>query len=170
MAVTTYSGRARRALLHKTNSTYWVAIGRTTAWDDEEVPPDPSPSASAITEPIVYVTPTTVSLCKVVTSGEDITHLGTKYELVDDVDAITEGARYLYIMARFDPTSGQPYDTFRQVALYSNLVPASGHESDNWLEPANVSDEGLLEYLDNDVATIMTTTRLEVIEIMIEFR
>lgn len=170
MAVTTYSGRARRALLHKTNSTYWVAIGRTTAWDDEDNPPDPTPSTSAITEPIIYVTPTTVSLCKVVTSGEDITHLGTKYEFVADEDAITEGARYLYMLARFDPTSGQPYDTFRQVAMYSNLVPGTGHESDSWLAPANVSSEGLLEYIDNDVATIMTETRLEVIEIMIEFR
>ena len=170
MAVTTYSGRSRRALLHKTGSTYWVAIGRTTAWDNEESPPDPSPNDTGVTEPIIYVTPTTVALCKVVTSGEDITHLGTKYEFVADEDAITEGARFLYLMTRFDPTSGQPYDTFRQVGLYSNLVPASGHESDSWLAPANVSDAGLLEYIDNDVATIMTETRLEVIEIMIEFR
>lgn len=170
MAVTTYSARARRALLHKTNSTYWVSIGRTTAWDDEDNPPDPSPSAAAIEEPIIYVAPTQVSLCKVVTSGEDVTHLGTKYEFVADLDAIDEGARYLYLLARFDPTSGQPYDTFRQVALYSNLVPGTGHESDSWLAPANVSSAGLLEYLDNDVATIMTDTRLEVIEIMIEFR
>jgi len=170
MAVTTYQGRARRGLLHKTNSTYWVAIGRTTAWDNEKNPPDPSPTASTIEEPVVYVTPTQVTLCKVVSTGEDVTHLGTKYEFVDDVDAIDEGARFLYMLARFDPTSGQPYDTFRQVALFSNLVPATGHESDSWLAPANVSDEGLLEYLDNDVATIMTDTRLEVIEIMIEFR
>lgn len=170
MAVTTYASRARRALLHKMSSTYWISIGRTTAWDDEENPPDPSPSASTIEEPIIYVTPTTVSLAKVVTSGEDITHLGTKYEFVADGNAIAEGARYLYLLARFDPTSGQPYDTFRQVALFSNLVPASGHESDSWLAPANVSSEGLLEYLDNDVSTIMTETRLEVIEIMIEFR
>jgi hypothetical protein len=170
MAVTTYSGRARRALLHKTNSTYFVGIGRTTAWDDEDNPPDPLPTASTIEEPVVYVTPTQVTLCKVVSSGEDVTHLGTKYEFVADVDAIDEGARFLYMLARFDPTSGQPYDTFRQVALFSNLTPASGHESDSWLAPANVDDEGLLEYLDNDVATIMTDTRLEVIEIMIEFR
>ena len=170
MAVTTYAGRARRALLHKTNSTYWMAIGRTTAWDDEENPPDPSPSATAIEEPIVYVTPTSVSLCKVVSSGEDVTHLGTKYAFVADEDAIDEGARFLYMLGRFDPTSGQPYDTFRQVALYSNLTPSTGHESDSWLAPANVDDAGLLEYLDNDVSTIMTDTRLEVIEIMIEFR
>lgn len=170
MAVTTYASRSRRALLHKQNSTFWVCVGRTTAWDDEQVPPDPSPSDSAITEPIVYVAPTTVSLCKVVSSGEDITHLGTKYEFVADEDAVDENARFLYIMARFDPTVGQPFDTFRQIALYSNLTPVAGHESDSWLAPANVSDEGLLEYIDNDVATVMAITRLEVIEIMIEFR
>lgn len=170
MAVTTYSSRARRALLHKSNSVFWVCIGRTTAWADEENPPDPSPSASAVEEPIVYVKPTTVSLCKTVSTGEDVTHLGTKYAFVADVDAIDEGARFLYMLTRFDPTSGQPYDTFRQVGLYSDLVPASDHENDSWVAPAHVSDEGLLEYLDNDVATIMTSTRLEVIEIMIEFR
>lgn len=170
MAVTTYHSRARRALLHKENSTFWVSIGRTTVWTDEKNPPDPSPSATAIEEPIVYVKPTTVSLCKVVTSGEDVTHLGTKYQFVADEDAIDQSARFLYMLARFDPTSGQPYDTFRQVAMYSNLVPTSGHEGDSWVAPENVSSEGLLEYLDNDVATIMTDTRLEVIEIMIEFR
>jgi hypothetical protein len=147
-----------------------MAIGRTTAWDDEANPPDPSPTASAIEEAIVYVTPTQVSLCKVVSTGEDVTHLGTKYAFVADDDAVDEGARFLYMLGRFDPTSGQPYATFRQVALYSNLVPETGHESDSWLAPANVSDAGLLEYLDNDVSTIMTDTRLEVIEIMIEFR
>jgi hypothetical protein len=147
-----------------------MAIGRTTVWDDEENPPDPSPTASAIEEPIVYVTPSQVSLCKVVSTGEDVTHLGTKYAFVADEDAVDEGARFLYMLGRFDPTSGQPYATFRQVALYSNLVPGTGHESDSWLAPANVSDAGLLEYLDYDVSTIMTDTRLEVIEIMIEFR
>lgn len=170
MAVTSYAGRARRALLHKDNSVYWVAVGRTTQWPDDENPPDPTPGDSDIDEPIIFVKPTTVSLCKTVESGEDITHLGQKYAFVADENAIDEGARFLYLLTRLDPTSGQPYDNFRQTAVFTNVVPASGHGTDSWLEPNDVDDSGLMEYLANDIVTTMASTRLEVIEIMIEFR
>ncbi len=170
MGVTTYKGRTRRALLHKQNSVYWVGIGRTTPWTDEQAPPDPQPGLAALEEPILYVKPTKVTLCRVVSSGEDITHLGTKYAFVSDEEAINQSARFMYIFARFDPTAGQPYENFRQIALFSNLVPGPGHEGDSWLAPENVADEGLLEFIAHDIVTVMTSARLEVVEALLEFR
>lgn len=170
MAVTTYIGRARRALLHKDNSTYWVAIGRTTAWDDENVPPAAEPGATDIEEAICFVQPQTVSLCKAVNEAGDFTHLGQQYSYVSDEDAIAEAARFLYILAKFDPTLGQPYGEFRQTGVFVNLVPATGYETAQWLAPAHVADRGILEYLDNDIKTTMATNRQEIIEIVIAFR
>lgn len=170
MGVTSYEGRARRAWLHKENSTYWVAIGRTTAWSNEASPPTPSPGSCDIEEPIVYVLPDLVSLCRIVSSGEDFTHLGTKYAYVSDsteATAISEGARFLYIKASFDPTSGQPYGNFRQVAVYSNLDTES---VETWVAPASVIDRGTVEYLNNDTVTTMSLSRTETVELIIEFR
>ena len=170
MGVTTYQGRARRALLHKQNSVYWVAIGRTTPWENEAAPPEPQPGSAQLEEPIIYVRPTNVSLCRIVSSGEDISHLGTKYAFVSDAQAIEQNARFMYIFARFDPTAGQPYNDFRQIAVFSNLEPAANHDGDSWLAPAHVEREGLLEFLAHDIVTIMANTRLEVVEVMLEFR
>lgn len=170
MGVTTYQGRSRRALLNKQNSTYWVGIGRTTAWDNESNPPSPSPSASGIEEAIVFKKPSIVSLCKTVASGGDFTHLSQDYAYVDDADAIADGARYLYLSTTFDPSSGEPYGDFRQVGVFSNITPATGYESATYLAPANVTASGVLEYLDNTTVATMGPTRQEVIEIVIEYR
>lgn len=170
MGVTTYKGRARRALLHKQNSVYWVGIGRTTPWENEAAPPDPQPGLASLEEPIIYVKPTNVSLCRIVTSAEDVTHLGTKFAFVSDDNAVEENARFLYIFARFDPTAGQPYGDFRQIAVFSGLAPDEDHVGDSWLSPANVTQEGLLEFIAHDIVTVMAPTRLEVVEIMLEFR
>ncbi len=170
MGVTSYGGRARRALLHKDNSVYWVGIGRTTSWTNEASPPAAAPGTTSIEEPICFVKPQMVSLVKPVNSGEDITVLGQKYAYVADENAVAQGARFLYIMAKFDPTLGQPYGNFRQVGVTSDLVPATGYDTASWLDPANVDSPGLLEYLHNDAVTNMSLSRQEVIEIIIEFR
>jgi hypothetical protein len=170
MATTTYTGRARRALLVKSNSTFWVCIGRTTAWEHEESPPSAAPGAVDVEEPIVFVKASDVSLCKYVAEGGDIEWFGDHYEFVDDDDAIEEQARFLYMVAEFHPAQGQPYGNFRQVGVYSNLVPATGHETETWLAPINVSDKGILEFIQNDVVTQQSVTRYERIPVVIEFR
>jgi hypothetical protein len=170
MATTTYKSRARRALLLKDNSTFWGAIGRVTAWDNEASPPDPSPASTAVEETICYVQASLVALCTPVDDDEDVTVLGQKYAYVADEDAIDEGARFIYVKVIFDPSAGQPYDTFRQIGLFSDLVPSAGYESETWLAPENVDSSGLLEYLSNEQSTNMSTSKKEIIEIVIENR
>jgi hypothetical protein len=170
MSVSTYGSRAHRALLFKQNVTLWIGIGRTTEWSNEALAPDPDPTATTITEPIVYIKASLVSLCVPVSSDEDFIHLGTKYQYIIDDDAIINNARFLYITASFDPSAGQPYGNFRQVGVFSDLVPADGYESESWLEPTHVDSIGILEYLDNDTVTTMAQNRKEQVEIIIEFR
>lgn len=170
MGVTTYAGRTRRALLHKSNSTYWCAIGRTTAWDVESAPPSPSPGATNIDEAIVFVLPSVVSLCKPVDTGEDVTVNGQGYAFVADVDAMTEGARFLYLKTVYNPADGIPTANFRQNAVFTELEPAAGYENNQWLAPINVSDVGVLEYLSNHLERSLGVGEQRVIETIIEFR
>jgi len=152
MSESPHIDRAWRALLEKTNSEFWVGIGRTTPWDDEETPPAVDLDAVDIEEPIVYVQATQTHLCKVVTTGEDVIVAGVKYAFVADEDALTEIAEFIYMVGEFTGTvGGQPHADFRQWGVLRNLVPAAGHETDTWLAPANVEDPGILAQLENHV-------------------
>lgn len=151
VGITTIDSCVKQALRKKTLDVFWFALGRTTAWANEAQPPDESAGAHAIDEPICYVLADVVSLCTPVESGGDVQVDGQEYAFVADVDAYTEGARFLYIHADFnvEESPGLPYAGFRQHGLYSGLTPAAGHEADVWLAPVNVQDPGQLEYYRN---------------------
>jgi len=147
----------------------WGAIGRTAAWPDEENPPEVDVMAHAIDTPIVYARPANMSLAKVVTTGEDFTFNGVKYAYVADVDAYTQAARFLFMQFEFDPSEG-PYAAFRQDGVYADLVPAVGHESDLWLAPANVSDDGILMWSANHEVVSFTEFEIRGFRTVIEFK
>lgn len=170
MGTTTYTGRARRALLHKQHSTYWVAIGRTTDWPEENSPPEAAPGATDIEEAIVFVRPQLVSLAKAVLSDGDVDIDGQQFRFVADEDAVAEAGRFLYIKAVFNPADGIPTANFRQRAVFTELVPAAGHELDQWLAPANVNHRGVLEYVANTTLRSLGPGEQRVIELVIEFR
>jgi hypothetical protein len=170
MAISTYAGRANRAKLLYDSADFWMGIGRTTAWSTELAPPSPTVSATTLEEPIVYVKAEVVSLCKTINVNPDVTVRGQGYKYVATADAVAEFARFLYIRARFDPSEDQPYATFRQIAIFSNLEPTQAHSADLWLAPANVLDVGICEYIENNAPTVMNLNRQEVIQVIIEFR
>ena len=170
MGATTYSGRILRALQFKTDNEIWGAIGRTTAWDSEVLPPDDPVDTTTVEEPIVYVKAGLVSLAKIVETGEDISINLQGYAYVDDVDAYDEDARFLIIVVTFDPLLSHPYGNFRQMGLFANIMPTTGHELDLFLIPEHVSNEGVLVYIHNDTVTTMSAVRQEEVKIALEFR
>jgi len=170
MGATTYTGRVLRALQFKTYNELWGAIGRTTVWDNEASPPDDPVDETTIEEPIVYVKAALVTLSKTVSTGADITINGQGYAYVDDADAYDEDARFLIVDVMFDPVVELVYGNFRQIGIFANLTPTTGHESDDFLIPANVSDEGVLVYIHNDTVTTMAVDRQEEVKIALEFR
>lgn len=166
---TTYDCRVRTALLWKQNTIPWIAVGRTAVWANEQNPPDPSPGATDIEEAIVFAKATNVKLCKPVTEGEDITVDGQKYAYVDDEDAYTEYARYVFVEATLDPAV-MPYANYRQKGIFADLVPVAGHEADTWLAPADVSDVGHLLYLANKTVKSYGPGETRIERTVIEFR
>jgi len=173
------AGRTLDALIRKdpaslpTNwSTFWLVLGRTAAWTDEENPPAEVDTTEAVDTPIVYGRAQVVSLAKVVESGGDVTVGGVQYALVADADAFLEGARFIYVKRLFDPDveTGIPYASFRQHGVMCGLEPAVGHESDLWLAPANVSDPGKLRYYANHTVKTLGLGDPRTIQIIFECR
>ena len=171
MGLSMYDGAVFRALQFKQDADLWVAIGRTTVWTDEQVPPVVLQTAHDIDEAICYVKPYVLTLAKEVITGGDITIDEQDYEFVSDVDALTDQtARFLYLCAEYDPMAGMDNDNFRQVAVYADLVPVTGHTTDLWLNPENVSDPGTLCYLHNATVTTMSPIRRQLVELILEFK
>ncbi len=168
MGIDNYKAGVRNALWRKQSFSYWVGIGRTTAWPNEAVPPAHPTTNDDIEEPIVYVQPDIVSLCMPVSSGEDFTINGQGYALVADVDAYTEMARWIYVKALFKPSLGQPYADYRQKAIFSGLTPKGGYESETWLAPANVLDVGLVEYTHNSTVRTFGGGEVKIEETVID--
>jgi hypothetical protein len=169
MGAIPYVGRIIRALQFKQQNEFWGAIGRTTAWVNESVPPDFSLSATNIDEPIVYVKASIVSLAAIVQSGENIIINGNKYAYVSDANAYANDARYLVLVFTVDPALGHPVANFRQIGFFANLIPITGHTADLYLLPANVSSVGKMIYIHNDTITTMASNRQEEIKIALEF-
>ena len=169
MARILYIECARLALLAKQNTTYWIAVGRTTAWPDDDAPPSET-RVDELIEPIIYVRGAGVTLCTPVVSGGDLLYKGQSYQSVTDEDAIDELARFIYMSAEIRPASGQPYGTYRQRAVVCNVTPTLGHESDGWLAPANVLDPGTVCLIENDVPNIQSLERSQVLPMVLEFR
>ena len=95
---------------------------------------------------------------------------GLYYAYVDDADAYTELARWVYGRFMVDPSSGHPTGTFRVIGIFSGLTPGAGHEAADYLLPADVDDRGILEWLDNNPPVILTTSYRHTAHIVIEFR
>lgn len=141
---------AALALLAKSNTTY-VAIGKTSAWENENIPPMPEEKVKDIQEIVGYKKMGTVSLCKQLKDDETtnyptITYKGTKWALIPKEKAHEEGAFSLYLSVDImgkDLPSGE----YRQVGVYTDLVPKDSKKTS--LLPEDVKTKGKLQFYDN---------------------
>ena len=155
--MTEYEGRVERALELKAK-TLWVEFGRpSTPWDTEASPPSPTPGATDVDIPYLYVKATYKTLCREAASQQEYDDAGldavtinaTQYVYITDEDAYDELAYFVFIRTTIDVLGvGHPAGTFRQFRLFSGLEPTMGHENDLWLLPANVSAVGKRVWVD----------------------
>jgi len=153
MAVTTTEAHVNIALYLKSkiNSTY-LGIGRSSEWDDEENPPVPTPDTQELDEPIGYKRVNTASLCRRLGQSEEasypnVTYLGEEWELIPDNLAHEEEATYVYYEAEIQ--AGElPSGEYRQVGIFTNLIPEEGVNKLNLL-PEEVAETGTLEFYEN---------------------
>lgn len=144
----------------------YMAIGRTSAWTDEQTPPTELSTTEAIDEPICYK-PVAVQKFIVQDAQGEFFWANQIWRFVDPEDAMTEQATYVYIEAKLVGNEA-PLTTYRQVACYTGLTPVPGAGL-GVLLPASVADEGILEAYSNRKATPRASDKTDTIGLVLHF-
>jgi hypothetical protein len=168
MAISTVYGHVSRALEFFHRDDLYFAVGRTTVWADESVPPAPDVNLQEIEEVIAFKK---VMEKKIVVPDAEgsIFYMGDYYREVTEPNAETEKARWIYVSTTLIGNE-VPLSSFRQVGLYSNLVKEGSVPSNQLvLLPADVDDTGLLEIVDNRRVTHRQDDQSEKLSLVIEF-
>jgi hypothetical protein len=172
IGVSTVSAHVRRAIEFTNLSDVYVALGKTTAWPDDNIPPDPDPEATDVLEPVGYK-----KLGKNVLVVPDIAGpieiYGVTWREVAEVDAYTEKARHVWIQDSFNYDEFPTNISYRQIGLYSALVRESvdllANPGRTALLPVHVTDPGVLEYIYNDKPIPRAVNRRVIVYMIITF-
>lgn len=165
---------------------FWLGLGRTSEWDDEDNPPEPTGDESTLDELFGYV----LSQVEVDWSEEDkkcvfavedeenydFIYRDRYYRKVEDGNEYDEEATTLYFRINIDIEDFDSVEEFRQVGVFYDVV----RDTDNTSSDAtvldydgttddDVDDEGNLYALSNVRAIERASDRSETIMVMIDF-
>jgi len=138
--------------LQQRSAGAYMAIGKTSAWDNDANPPEEDSNTEALTEIIGYKKVSQFSLARPLNTGETtsypvVTYGGQQWVLIPADKAFEEKARWVYVSAKIDPLD-LPSGFFRQIGVYLDLVPKSGVTKQNLL-PSEVESAGRLQFFEN---------------------
>lgn len=150
--VTTNSNVESAIALAKKATTTYLALGKKTAWANDEVPPTPSADATKLEEVIGYKKVSKVSLCRPKKQNETPTYPTVEYNnmtwvLIPENKAYEEKATFVYYEAEVLGTE-LPLGAYRQVGIHTGVTPNS-EVSKTALLPTEISNTGILQFLDN---------------------
>lgn len=167
-AINTNGSHVSRALDFYNKDSIYFCIGKSAAWPDETTPPDPSITATDISEIIGFKK---VEVKQLVIPDPDgtITYRSSKWSVVSPANALAQGAKYVYLKTVIQ-YNDLPVGYYRQVGLYSNLIPAVGVPAGQYnLLPSEVANRGILEALDNRIAAYHALDGRDTLSIIIQF-
>ena len=146
----------------------FVGVGRTTPWEDEENPPAPSSTDTTLEELIIYKRPNRLTFVTNDDNGE-LTILGDKYRALTLEEARDIQSRLVLIQTTFSTADfGGPVD-YRQIGVFTYVVPTAGNESKSILLPSEIEDPGLIIHLTNRSPYYCYTNHGETINLLIAF-
>ena len=162
--ITPYVGAVDTAIRFKLDPpSMWVCLGRTTPWEDENNPPDPSDYLNnpqfinmiVPEEPIVLKRVDFIGLC-VPDSRGPILYNDQRYRPVPDSQAVDLLARWVYIRASLDYFERSSTGAivlgatqFRQVTILSGVTPLPPYKQEIILNPSQVQDWGRMVFVAN---------------------
>lgn len=136
------------AALDLVNSTgLYLALGRTTPWENEQLPPVTEEGINQLEELVGFKRMSRVSICRPLLEGETtnlptVEYKGNTWFLIDNANAYEEEAYYVYMEATVSETDLPPSE-YRQVGVYTN-VPWEAVTA-----PVEEGAKGTLYYYDN---------------------
>lgn len=140
-------GSVRICKLIKDGLIFWVGVGRTTPWPNENSPPAEDPTLTTLQEIQGYKRVDSVQFVVEDPNGT-ILFRNRRYRIVPEQNIYTEGARWLYLTATllFDQF---PIVTFRQTGIFVDVVPTAGNENKDVLLPNQVQSARLIGYVNH---------------------
>lgn len=175
-AIETLGGHVAVAKEFKNNlPNLWYAMAQYDPWADELVPPAEDIMTDHLDEIIglkKFDTSQLVAPLSSVNSGQAIgdviTYDAQDWVVVSDDDALKYGARYVYLDVTINP-GDLPYSMYRQIGVFSGLIPAKGSTDKSILVPTQVSDYGLLIGYDNRLSQRYTDNMKIIEKIVLKF-
>jgi len=151
--------------LHQADSM-WVVIGKDTPWINELAPPTVPNDQVTVIEPLA-AKKAQVKWVKEDDAGAiiftDAFDNERRFLEVTDIEEMVEDQHKLVlVIGQFTATqlSADDIESYRIVGFVSGLVPAEGHEEDEYLEAADVEDWGIVEALDYDKVQNVTSNTI----------
>lgn len=134
----------------------WIVLGRTAAWTNEAAPPNPSISDTSIDTPICAYRATVHWVKEDDDNGtllfrDSQGNLKKFLEFLTETDALTNNCQQILVKAEVlgSDLENLSVTAFRQVAIFTNLVPDTGHENDDFLAAADITSYGQMETIHN---------------------
>lgn len=126
MATATVQAYVENAkLIAKQADKTYLALGKTTPWENENIPPVPDERTYNIEEIIGFKRMEVVSLCRPLSNGEEtnyptVRYLGGTWVLIPEDKAQEEEAYHIYYSAKVNPDD-MPLGEYRQVGVYIGI-------------------------------------------------
>ena len=113
-----------KLIVNQANNTY-LALGKKTPWENENVPPVPDEETENIEEIIGYKKMKVVSLCRPLSNGEQtnyptVKYLGGTWALIPEDKAQEEEAYHIYYSTTINPED-MSLGEYRQVGVYIGI-------------------------------------------------
>jgi len=154
------------------HNTLWVGLGRTTPWTDEGNPPTPSQDVQVLDEPIIYKKTSVVTFVIEDEEGAIAVYRGSElvhFRAISPEEAVAQNISSIFIECQFLPEEVADTVTYRQVGIFSHLVPAEGYEANDILAPENVDDVGFLEWISHQEPVYIQPNQINTIQVIITF-
>ena len=180
MAICTLKAHVSRALDFYNKDDIYFAIGKSTPWsasdidnfdttrDYENNPPVPKNTDDM--KEIVGFKKAEFKAMVVQDDNGSLEYRGVNWRIVSPTDAVTEGARWVYISTELSYDELPTNKPYRQVGIYTGLKKAGSVQGNVYnLLPNQVSDKGLLEVIDFRKPVYRDSDVREKLKIILEF-
>ena len=168
-SIVTNKGHSKRAISwYNDAKDAFIGIGRTTSWEDEMNPPNPTYD-SVFEEPICYKQ-IEQKFYVVPDDTGTIFYRNQHYKIIQENEVVDQKCRWVFCSCWLNYDEAPVGVGYRQIGLFTGLKRNPGISIAQYvLLPSQVASEGDLEVLSNDTVTYRSESKRERLAVIIEF-
>lgn len=170
LPIITNTAHCSRALAFVEQGNIYIGLGRTSPWEGENeegfVPPEPDLNTENLDELVGLKKADRVSLVIPDEYG-DIEYAKIKFKTLSKDEALRAKARWVLIESTIHFEELPPV-AYRQIGVFSRVLPIDGKEKNKTLMPKDIKDIGILEVLANRKVTTRQSDANETYFMVIE--